>query len=202
MVQSPQSQLVSLDLSQPLWERFFSVAPLVVIGTKEPETDYDLAPKHMAMPLGWENYFGFVCTPRHRTYQNVRREKTFTVSFPRPEQIVLASLGAAPRCDDNSKPALAALPTFPASVIDGVFLQDAYLFLECQLDQIVDGFGENSLIVGKIVAAHIQPEALRVSDGDDQDLLLKAPLLAYLPPGRYAKIDCSFSFPFHTGFKQ
>ncbi|MGK7875821.1 MAG: flavin reductase family protein [Xenococcaceae cyanobacterium] len=202
MSKSSNDQIVSLDLTIPVWDRFFSVAPLVIIGTREEEDGYDLAPKHMAMPLGWENYFGFVCTPRHRTYQNVRREQAFTVSFPRPDQVVLTSLSAAPRCDDHSKPSLAALPTFPASVIDGVFLKDAYLFLECELDRILDGFGQNSLIAGRIVAAHVQQQALRVSDRDDQDLLAKAPLLAYIPPGRYAKIDRSFSFPFHSGFKK
>lgn len=202
MSKSPRDELVSLDLIQPIWERFFSVAPLIVVGTREPEAGYDLAPKHMAMPLGWGNYFCFVCTPRHRTYQNIYREKTFTVSFLRPEQIVLASLSAAPRCDAYTKPSLAELSTFPASIIDGVFLQDAYLFLECELERIVDGFGENSLIAGQIVAAYVQQQALRISEQDDQDLLLQAPLLAYLPPGRYAKIEHSFSFPFHSGFQQ
>jgi flavin reductase (DIM6/NTAB) family NADH-FMN oxidoreductase RutF len=202
MSKSPNEQLVSLDLHQPIWERFFSIAPLVIIGTREPEGSYDLAPKHMAMPLGWENYFGFICTPAHRTYQNIRRQGTFTVSFPRPDQVVLASLSAAPRCDDRSKPSLAALPTFPATVVDGVFLQDAYLFLECELDRIVDGFGTNSLIAGKIVAACVQPEALRVYDRDDGDLLSEAPLLAYISPGRYAQVERSFSFPFHSGFKR
>ena len=43
--------LVHLDMSQPIWDRFFWVAPLVVVGTKEDER-YNLAPKHMAFPLG------------------------------------------------------------------------------------------------------------------------------------------------------
>jgi flavin reductase (DIM6/NTAB) family NADH-FMN oxidoreductase RutF len=202
MLESAPEKLVSLELSLPIWSRFFAVAPLIVVGTKEADGNYDLAPKHMAMPLGWDNYFGFVCTPHHRTYQNIRRERAFTVSFPRPEQVILTSLGAAPRCENDSKPTLTVLPTFPASVIDSVFLKNAYLFLECKLDRIVDGFGENSLIAGQIVAAYIQPQALRVSDRDDRDLLLQAPLLAYLPPGRYAKIEHSFSFPFHRGFQQ
>jgi flavin reductase (DIM6/NTAB) family NADH-FMN oxidoreductase RutF len=202
MLESVPDELVSLDLNVPIWSRFFSVAPLIVVGTREADGSYDLAPKHMAMPLGWENYFGFICTPSHRTYQNIAREQTFTVSFPRPEQVILTSLGAAPRCEDNSKATLAVLPTFPASVIDSIFLRDAYVFLECKLDRIIDGFGENSLIAGQIVAAYVQPQALRVSDGDDRDLLLQAPLLAYLPPGRYANIERSFSFPFHRGFQQ
>lgn len=193
--------LVSLDLTQPLWERFFTVAPLIVVGTKEADGSYDLAPKHMATPLGWGNYFGFICTPRHRTYQNVQREKNFTVSFPKPGQIVLTSLAAAPRCGDDSKPTIATLPTFPASAIAGILLKDAYLYLECQLDRIIDGFGENSLIAGKIVAAQVQKQALRLSDLDDQDVLAQNPLLAYLSPGRYAQISQSNSFPFHAGFR-
>ena len=196
------TSLVELDLTQPIWDRFFSVAPLVVVGTREPDGSYDLAPKHMAMPLGWGNYFGFICTPRHRTYTNIRREQCFTVSFPNPDQVLLASLSAAPRCDRGDKPALAALPTIPATAIDGICLQDAYLCLECQLDRIVDGFGENSLIAGQIVAARVQPEVLRSRDRDDADLLAQSPLLAYLPPNRYASIDRSFSFPFHAGFKR
>ena len=202
MADRPSHAFVDLDLTAPIWDRFFTVTPLVVIGTREEDGRYDFAPKHMAFPLGWDNYFGFICTPRHQTYCNIGREGSFTVSFLRPEQVVLASISAAPRNEDDVKPALAALPSFPSSVVAGAFLQDAYVFLECQLDRIVDGFGINSLIAGRIVAARVQDAALRMSERDDQEVLLQAPLLAYLYPGRYAKIERSFSFPFHTGFKR
>ncbi len=193
-------RLVSLDLNQPLWDRFFTVAPLIIVGSKEADGKYDLAPKHMAMPLGWDNYFGFICTPSHNTYQNIRREKAFTVSFPQPEQILLTSLAAAPRSENQEKLSLSILPTFPASNIDGVYLEHSYLFLECQLDRIIDGFADNSLIVGKITAAQVNEGALRRCDRDDQDVLLQVPLLVYLSPGRYSIVDQSFSFPFHAGF--
>ena len=191
---------VALDTQQPIWDRFFTVAPLVVIGSREPTGDYDMAPKHMATPLSWENYFGFVCTPSHGTYQNIKREKAFTVSFPNPNQVLLTSLAAAPRCNDDSKPSLQVLPTIPATSIDGLFLKDSYLFLECELDRIVDGFGQNSLIAGKIVAAQVSENSLRATDIDDQDILQRSPLMAYLPPGRYAAIDNTLSFPFPKGF--
>ena len=115
----------------------------------------------MATPLSWENHFGFVCTPSHGTYQNIKREKVFTVSFPNPDQVLLTSLSAAPRCDDDSKPSLQALPTIPATAVEGVLLKDSYLFLECELDRIIDGFGKNSLIAGRIVAAQVAETALR-----------------------------------------
>ena len=199
MQQYLREHIRTLEPNLPIWDRFYTVAPLVLIGTKETE-GYDLAPKHMITPLGWENYFAFVCTPRHRTYQNIIREKTFTVSYPRPTQLVLTSLAAAPRCGDDTKPSLLALPTFPASHIDGVFVAEGYIFLECQLDRVVDGFGLNSLITGRIVAAHVHEDALRTSDRDDQDVIHQAPLLGYLSPGRVATIASSYSFPFPLDF--
>ena len=195
-------KLITLDLDRPWWERCFCVAPLIVVGTKEANGEYNLAPKHMAMPLGWSNYFGFICTPHHRTYQNISRERAFTVSFPTTDEVIMASLAAAPRDDTDTKPSLAALPTQPATIVDGVFLQGAYLNLECELQQIIDGFDQNSLIAGKIIAVHVTESALRLEDLDDRDLLLQNPLLAYLSPGRYAKIAESYSFPFHQGFHQ
>ena len=67
--------VVTLDTAFPIWERFFTVAPLVLIGTREVDGTYDLAPKHMVTPLGWGNYFGFVCTPRHATYANASAKR-------------------------------------------------------------------------------------------------------------------------------
>lgn len=191
----------TLPIDLPIWERFFTVAPLVLIGTKE-GTGYDLAPKHLVTPLGWDNYFAFVCAPRHRTYQNIQHAQAFTVSYPRPTQLVLTSLAAAPRCGDDTKPSMPMLPTFPASRIDGIFIEDAAIFLECTLDRIVDGFGDNSLITGRIIAAHAHHDVLRTSEREDQEIIRQAPLLAYLPPGRMTAISESYSFPFPLDFKR
>jgi flavin reductase (DIM6/NTAB) family NADH-FMN oxidoreductase RutF len=140
------------------------VAPLVLVGTREADGSHDLAPKHMATPIGWDNYYGFVCTPRHHTHANIERSGVFTVSYPRPSQLVLASLAASPRCGEEDKPALAALPVFAASVVDGVLLDGGYMFLECELERIVGGFGVNSLIIGRIVAARVAADSERVHE--------------------------------------
>ncbi|MGE5409294.1 MAG: flavin reductase family protein [Syntrophothermus sp.] len=196
----PTHRPVPLSTETPIWSRFFTVAPLVVVGTREGD-GHDLAPKHMAMPLGWQNYFCFVCSPKHATHANVERTGEFTVSFPRPDQIVEASLAAAPREEDDSKPSLEAIPTFPAGAVDGVLVSHAYLWLECELDRIVDGFGENTLIVGRVVAAAADEGALRDPERDDAELIDGQPLLAYLSPGRFATISGSYSFPYHLNFK-
>ena len=61
-----ETETVQLSLDSPFWERVFTVSPLVLVGTKETDGTYDLAPKNLAMPLGWGNRFCFVCTPTPR----------------------------------------------------------------------------------------------------------------------------------------
>ena len=192
---------IPIPTSSPIWSQFFMVMPLVMVGTREPDGGHDLAPKHMAMPLGWENRFCFVCSPRHATQRNAERTGAFTVSFPQADGIVAAGLAAAARDESGSKPNLAALPVREASEIDGVLLRDAQLWLECRLSRLIDGFGENTLVVGEIVAAAVDERALRSSEREDDEVIAAAPPLAYLPPGRFAKVTESSSFPFPADFR-
>ncbi|WP_422080961.1 flavin reductase family protein [Ulvibacterium sp.] len=193
----------SLDLNLPIWERVFTIAPLVIIGTKE-DKGYNLAPKHMATPLGFGNYFGFVCTPRHGTYGNVKENGEFTVSFPKPDQIITTSLSASPREDNISKSQgiVEALSIVKANGMDAPLIKDAYLYLECELYIIIDGFDYNSIITGIVKAVYVDKDYLRVSERDEQEQLYKHPLLAYIAPGRFAKVSDTFNFPFPKDFKK
>ena len=184
-----------------VWDRVFTVAPLVLVGSKEPTGRYDLAPKHMATPLGWGALFGFVCTPEHSTYANVEREGAFTVSFPHRFQVVQAALAAGSREPDGTKPSLEALPTFRASSVDGVLVHGCYLFLECELERLVR-FGTDALVAGRIVAASAREQATRSPDRDDADVLRRIPPLAYVSPGRFTSVSDTQSFPFPAGFSR
>lgn len=201
MNKSP-ADVVELDASRPVWDRCFMVAPLVLIGTRDEDGSLDLAPKHMAFPLGWKNYFGFVCSPTHHTCSNIHRRGEFTVSYPKPSQVLYASLAASPRIADGPKTVLQGFSTFPAKQIDGEFIEDAYLFLECRHYKTIDGFGDNCLICAEVVAAYAHPDYIRSTQYDDQELIHDAPLLAYLPPGRFATITRSNAFPFPADMKR
>jgi flavin reductase (DIM6/NTAB) family NADH-FMN oxidoreductase RutF len=198
-----QKDYTSLEIKEPIWEHVFMVAPLVLIGTRE-DAGYDLAPKHMATPMGFGNYFGFVCTPRHNTYTNVKKTREFTVSFPVPSQVIAASLSATTRSDfiSKSEGIVNALPTVKAASMDAPMIADAYLYLECELFNIIDGFDENSLITGKIRAAYVHNDYVRISDKDEREQLMKNPLLAYIAPGRFAEIITTNNFPFPKEFKR
>ncbi len=194
---------LKLDTDRPVWDQFFMVAPLVVIGTKEGDK-YDLAPKHMVTPLGFDNYFGFVCTPDHNTYANVRSSKEFTVSFPMPDQVVLSSLTASPRCDsiDRNKDIMDSIPYIKAPGMDAPILENCYLFMECDLYRVIDGFNTNSLICGKIRSAHVHENYSIQSERDIRDQIYDNPLLAYIAYGRYAEIKETYAFPFPKDFKR
>ncbi len=192
---------VRLDTSGPVWDRFFIVAPLVLVGTRDADGSLDLAPKHMAMPMGWQNYFGFMCSPSHGTAANIERSGEFTVSYPKPKQVLETSLAASPR-SEGQKPVLDLYATFPAEVVDGEFIEDAYLFFECRHYRTYPDFGDNCLITGEIVAAHADPDFLRSSERDSMDLLHDHPLLAYVSPGRFASIDRTNAFPFPANMKK
>lgn len=194
--------LTSLNLDFPVWEQIFTVHPLVIVGTVGNDSSQNFAPKHMAFPLGWKNYFGFVCTPEHRTYQNINETGVFTVTYPKPDQVVITSLTASPCCDDGTKPDLQSIKTFPATEIEGHFIEDGYVFLECKLKKIVDGFGKNSLILAEILAARAWSDVIKNPSRSDNETIYNHPQLAYIAPGRYAIIDETQAFPFPKDFKK
>lgn len=196
-------KMVALDTKVPIWDRVYTIAPLVIIGTREDES-YDLAPKHMASPMGFDNYFGFVCTPAHKTYHNVREYGEFTVSFPNPDQVITASLTAANRksVGQKSETVLDALEVAWAHTVNAPVIAGAYLYLECALHKIIDGFGSNALITGYIHRAYVHEDLFRNLEIDEGAQIRNHPLLAYIANGRFAKIEESFNFPFPKDFSK
>ena len=194
---------VNLDTRTPIWDRIYTIAPLVIIGSKEGDS-YDLAPKHMAAPMGFDNYFGFVCTPDHKTYHNIREYQEFSVSFPNPDQVLTASLTASNReaVGDKSASVLDALEVAWGHTINAPVVKGCYLYLECALHKIVDGFGTNSLITGYIHKAYVDESLLRISEIDEGAQIASHPLLAYIANGRFAKIDQTYNFPFPKDFSK
>lgn len=183
-----------------VWESFFTVAPLVLVGTLEADGSPDIAPKHQATPLGTSGLFGFVCRPDHATLRNVLATDCFTVGYPSPSMVVQTSLAAAPRDAEGTKPTLDLMSLSPARAVNGVLVDGCPAHLECRLDRVIDDLGPDALVVGRVVAAHVSDRARRGEQVDDGDLIASAPVLAYVHPGRVASIHESKEFPYHRGF--
>lgn len=200
---NPFKDFISLDVQDSIWEHFYTVAPLVVIGTKE-ELGFDLAPKHMITPLGFSDYFGFVCTPRHNTYHNAKKHGRFSVSFVKPDQILLSSLAAMPRCSvkDFSRDITDQIPTVICNQNESIFVKDSYVMLDCILHKVIDGFDDYSLITGKINQARVHKNYKIISDEGHQKQIYEHPLLAYIAQGRFASIKETLSYPYPKDFKR
>lgn len=197
------ADFISLNVKASIWEHFHTVAPLVVIGTKEGD-GFNLAPKHMATPIGFSDYFGFVCTPRHSTYRNIRKEKKFTVSFVKPDQILLSSIAAIPRCavDDFPSDITPGIPTVSTEEGENVFMADSYVLLNCDMYKIIDGFDDYSIITGKINTAMVHKDYKIISDKGQQRQIYENPLLAYIAQGRFASIKETMSYPYPKDFQR
>lgn len=59
---------------------------------------------------------------------------------------------------EKSEQIVASLPTVKATAIDALFIENSYLYLECELFKIIDGFGEHSFITGKIKSAFVHKD--------------------------------------------
>lgn len=202
MTLSDDPDLVALQPDQPFFETLYTVAPLVIVGTREEDGSENLAPKHMAIPLGWSDYFGFVCTPEHGTYRNVERTGVFTVSYPRPEDVLETSLAAAPRNTEGEKISLTEIETVDADTVDAPAVDGAYGVLECELDRIVEGFDGAGLIAGEVRAKYVHTDAYRSDDVEPEELLQRAPALAHLYPDRFTEVSETRAFPFPEGFER
>ncbi|MDH5414618.1 MAG: flavin reductase, partial [Flavobacteriaceae bacterium] len=102
----------------------------------------------------------------------------------------------------ESKLIIEALPTIKAETMDALLLTNSYLYLECELFKIIDGFDQNSIITGKIIKAYAEKDYIRISELDEQEQIKNNPLLAYIANGRFATISQTFNFPFPKDFKR
>lgn len=204
MADQKEAMMVNVTDDPEMWNRCFTVYSLIIIGSKERDGSYNLAPKHMSMPLGSGPYFGFMSMPREITYQNIKREGEFTVSYPRPDQLVLSSLAASRSEDNDSDPVVEQIPTTEAKVVEGKFLEDSYFQLECNLSRMIGKFGEWEIIVGEVIAAYIHEGFLRGKQDEVNDgrKIRKHPLLAYLHPDRFGVVEESNAFPLPKDFKR
>ena len=183
--------------------RYFTVKPLVLVTTLGPEGLPNVAPKTQNMDIGRrEQYFAFVCIPQHHTYQNIKSTGEFVVNYPGPE--LIKNVSEASKIAENvDEISLAGLTSIPSTIVKPPRIKECYLHLECKLEEI-KGLDENaSIILGKIVARSADSEVSfeRGKSKENINLLSKHPLLAYVYPNHYSKIDAAEEFVFPKNYK-
>jgi len=177
--------------------RFFRPASLVLVTTMSPLGIPNVAPKTQVMPVGRKGYWAFACCDRHHTYQNVAQQGEFVINIPGPELIEQVSRAAAefpPGADEISGAGLTAIPSHVVGVPS---LAECRVHLECKKERILDGFGEESLIIGEVVAVTVNESLVDAG----VEILEEHPLLVYVYPGHYAGIKGAKRFRFPRNYK-
>ena len=92
MEEHGSEDLFTLRENLPIWDRVSTVNPLVLVGTKEEDEGYDIAPKAHGLSAGLGQLLRLCLYAAPPDLRQPRREGVFTVTYPRPTQVVLASL--------------------------------------------------------------------------------------------------------------
>lgn len=182
--------------------RYFTIKPIILVTTLGGNGLPNVAPKTQCMSVGrHEEYFAFVCTPKHHTYQNAKANKEFVVNYPGPE--LIGKVSAASQFAENvDEVASSELTSIPSLVVKPPRIKECMVHLECKVVDIKDLDGD-SIILGKVVARSSNREISfkREMAEESINLLSKHPLLAYVYPNHYTRIDTAEKFIFPKNYK-
>lgn len=141
----------------------FYPQPVLVIGT------YDEDGTPNAMNVGWGGLVGGAyvelnISPGHKTTENIRRKRAFTMSFADRAHLVQADyVGLVSGYDTPDKIARAGLHPVKSEFVDAPLFEELPLTLECQVAELTDGPG-GLRIVGQVVNMSAD-EAILGQDG-------------------------------------
>lgn len=184
------------------YAQYLNLQPLILVTTLGHSGLPNVAPKTQSMHVGRHGeYFAFVCTPLHHTYQNAKAYGEFVVNYPSPELIDKVS-ATSEFAENEDEVKLAGLTSVPSLVVKPPRIKECVLHLECRLVEVKD-MDVASIIMGKIVSRSANREMF-FKQGKAREimkLLSKHPLLAYIHPGFYATIGIAKKFPFPKNYK-
>jgi flavin reductase (DIM6/NTAB) family NADH-FMN oxidoreductase RutF len=182
--------------------RYFTIKPIVLVTTLGGSGLPNVAPKTQCMSVGRrEGYFAFVCTPDHHTYQNAKANREFVVNYPGPELIEKVS-AASQFAENEDEIALSGLTSIPSLVVKTPRIKECRVHLECKVVDVKD-LDDGSIILGKVVARSSDREISfkKGMDAENINLLSKYPLLVYVYPDHYTRINTVEKFIFPKNYK-
>lgn len=122
--------------------------PVLIIATYDAEGNVD------AMNAAWGGQYDsdkvMLCLGSHKTTDNIRLKKAFTVSFATASQVVASDyVGIVSANDDPDKMKKSGFTTVKSEFVDAPVINELPLTLECKLVK----FNEDGIVVGEIVNA-------------------------------------------------
>jgi len=187
-----------LDLNRFVGRNFFWPEGIVLVTTLSPDGMPNVAPKTQAAPVGRRNFWSFACTPSHHTHKYIEAGGEFVINIPGPELIKNISLAARRFALDEDEIRGSELTAMPSREVSPPSIAECRVHLECRLHRIVEGLGEDSLIIGRVVAASADSDIIDPSP----DSLQRHPLLVYVYPDHWTMVKEAERFRFPAEYKE
>lgn len=149
---------------------------VLIVGT------YDKAGKADAMNAAWGGVYDtntvMLCLGEHKTTENIREQKAFTVSFGDVKNLVASDyVGIVSANDDPDKMKKSGFTTVKSSHVNAPVINELPVTLECKLVK----FNEDGIVVGEIVNVCADESVLGADgkiDSDKLDLITFDPIHA------------------------
>ena len=124
--------------------------PVLIIGT------YDEKGNPNAMNAAWGGIFDYnqimVCLSAHKTTDNIKKNKVFTISFATVETVTASDyVGIVSQYKEPNKIAKSGLKYEKAEHVNAPLFTDYPLTLECELVDIINQGEGGGNVIGKIV---------------------------------------------------
>lgn len=160
------------------WKPLVTIKPLILVTTRSGKGVNNGAVKSLALQCSFEPYrYGFVCTPDHDTYKNIKETREFGINFPAPEfEKNIMSFGRD-FPEDIDEMMEAGIQVFYSEKGSVPLISDCYFSLECRLDQIID-WENSSLIIGRVYMGWANSDYIQKTDKEK----LEDGILSYLYP--------------------
>ena len=120
--------------------------PVLIVGT------YDADGKPDAMNAAWGGQYSanqvMLCLGKHKTTENIKLKKAFTVSFATASQVIASDyVGIVSASDTPDKMEKSGFTTVKSELVDAPIINELPLTLECKLVK----FNEDGNVIGEIV---------------------------------------------------
>jgi flavin reductase (DIM6/NTAB) family NADH-FMN oxidoreductase RutF len=153
---------VELPGPATVWQPPPLVGQVVLVTTCNKDGTTNIAPKCWASMVASDPpHLAFNCNRGHWTAQNVLRSREFVVNIPGAElaeKVWRVSALPHPRSVES-----AGFTALPANRVQPPRVAECRAHLECKLVEHKD-FGEEVWLLGRIVAASVDPEVARAKD--------------------------------------
>ena len=175
---------VTLGLDKKTWRPSVLPGQIVVVSTVNERREPNLAPKSwITMAAFTGPIIAVGCNTEHTTYQNIRTTGEFVINIP--AEPLVERIYSLIRHHGEERIQHSGFTLSPAQKVKPPIVQECRAHLECQLDSVKE-YGGEVLILGKIVAASIDPSC--VAGEPPQRYFCLRPIF-FLEEGTYGSID-------------